>query len=105
MNSENLISQRRSIQVDSINIAVCFMQTNLGLICFELLETTMCMRYSLLEPILVNLRDAPLVKLDALVAILDHNRAKVDQERSTPKFSCASIYSSMLQSPLTYSST
>ena len=71
------------------------------------------MRYSLLEPILVILRDVLLDTIVALVAILvacltniDRNLANIGQERSISSLSfCSSRYSSMLHSPLMYSTT
>ena len=56
------------------------MHTNVDSICFDLLETTIYMRYSLLEPNKLVLRDARLDILDARLAILDHKLAKLDQD-------------------------
>ena len=87
------------------------MHTNVDSICLDLLETTIYMRYSLLEPKLVILRDVLVDTIVALVAILDacltnidRNLANVDQGRSISSLSfCSLRYSSMLHSPLMYS--
>ena len=74
------------------------MHTNVDSIRLDLLETTMYTRYSLLEHILDNLRDALLIKLGVLVAILDHRLATSDQELVILIQSISSYNSSTLTS-------